>query len=100
MICPSKLSPGQRAKLTEQEIADIYLIPGSRWRDGLGRFWLVFNRQGTLMQDEQGRFKAVCHSVELINLANESRTEVAISEAASRIRMGVMSRVLETVKIQ
>lgn len=100
MICPSKLSPGQSGKLTDQEVAHLYLTSGTRWRNGLGRLWMVFNRTGSLYKDEQGNWKARCNTIELINLATEAHTEVPIGEAASRIRMGAVSRVEGVIKIQ
>lgn len=92
MICPSKLSPGQLAKLTDQDILNIYLDLYSRWKDQVGRVWMVVGRLATPTM-VNGKIIYPCRAVRLVNLNNEVEVEVELPLIASRVRNLEMIRV-------
>lgn len=95
MICLSKMSEGHRAKLTDQEILDIYLDLYSRWKDKVGRVWMVVGRLATPTRVD-GKLTYPCRAVRLVNLNNEVDIEVELPLVASRVRNLEMVRVEET----
>lgn len=98
MICPSKLSHGQLAKLTDQEIIDIYMVPTTRWKDTESRIWMVFSRQAQLLQAE-GKISSKATGIELVNIHTEKRVEVTAERVGRRIRSGELVRYEQILSI-
>lgn len=99
MICPSKLSRDQLAKLTDQEVARIYMDHTTRWKDDKGRYWLVFRRHEELIILD-GKFDSRTIMVEFVNLATERRAEIPIEMVAQKLREGKLVRIEETLEIK
>lgn len=93
MICPSSLPPHRRERLTDHEVARIYMDLGTRWKDDKGRYWLVFRRTEELFKKEDGKLDSRTTMVQFINLATERREGIAMELVAQRVREGKFMRV-------
>lgn len=100
MICPSSLPPHRRERLTDQEVARIYMDPGTRWKDDKGRYWLVFRRTEELFKKDDGKMDSRTTLVQFINLATERREGFPIELVAQRVREGKFMRVEDTLELR
>lgn len=95
MICPSKLSPGQMAKFTDEELIELYMQETMRWKDKYGREWMVFRRHAEVLETAGG-FRLKPTSIDLVNILTESRITICISLLCQRIRSKELFRIYPT----
>lgn len=98
MRCPSSLPPHRRERLTDQEVARIYMDHATRWKDDKDRYWMVFRRHEELIKVD-GKLDSCTTMVEFVNLATERREGIPIETVAQRVREGKFMRVEETLEI-
>lgn len=85
MICPSKLSPGELAKFTDEELVELYMQETMRWKDKYGRVWMVFRRHAEI-QELEGKIKLKPTSVDFVSINTEQLLNIDIQIVAKRIR--------------
>jgi len=92
MICPSKLSPGQLAKFTDEELVELYMQETMRWKDKYGRVWMVFRRRAEIIElDGKVCLKPV--SIDLVNIQNEAIVNVCVKTIVNRLKALELVRV-------
>lgn len=92
MICPSKLSTGQLAKFTDEELVELYMQETMRWKDKYGRVWMVF-RRFAMIEEVNNKVILKPTSIDFVNIDNEEVINVGIKIIASRIRGHELMRV-------